>query len=495
MSSNVALLQELSKLPTVDRNPIIVTPKMRVVEVMDYLDQRQSSYALVCDKKQLVGIFTERDVVRIAAQQMSIDSLTIESVMTPDPITVDEDQDQGIFSILYLLRQHNIRHLPVVDQRGQLIGVITPRTIREVVQPTDLLKFKRVSDVMNTQVIQNSATASLLDITQQMVTHHKSCIVITELQNQEDVFPLGIITERDIIQFHKLGVSFTKTLAKTVMSSPILPIQIDDSMMLANEMMKRHKIRRLVVVDAAGRLAGLITQSTILEALNPLEMYTTIEILRQQVEERNHKLNQISQQLNQEITLYTNLEKELQYAKNEAAAANQVKRAFLANLNHEFRTPLHAILGFSQLLRRSDSFSTEEQRNIEIIYNAGRHLLELLENLVELTKIQSTHIREDEINFELSDLLPQHPDRPINVNLTIQDLAHLPQSWRASLHRATIEGDFDVMLNLIEQISDQNESLAKDLSTLVHEFQFDQLLALTQPPTDDENDAGVNPSV
>jgi len=495
MYSKVSLLQELTQSKAVDRDPLIVTPKMRVVEVMDCLNERQISYALVCHKKQLVGIFTERDVVRIAAQQMSLDSLTIESVMTPDPITVEADQDQGIFSILYLLRQHHIRHLPVVDQGGQLIGVITPQTIRAVVQPTDLLKFKRVSDVMNTQVIQNSATASLLEITQQMVTHHKSCIVITESQNQGNVIPLGIITERDIIQFHKLGINFTKTLAQTVMSTPILPIQVDDSMMLANEMMKRHKIRRLVVVDTAGRLAGLITQSTILEALNPLEMYATIELLRQQVEERTQQLNKVNQQLNQDISVCANLEKELQHAKHEAAAANQVKRAFLANLNHEFRTPLHAILGFSQLLRRSDSFSTEEQRNIGIIYNAGRHLLELLENLVELTKIQSTHIREDEINFELSDLLPQHPDRPINVNLTIQDLAHLPRSWRASLHRATIEGDVDVMLNLIEQISDQNESLAKDLSTLVHEFQFDQLLALTQPPTDDENDAGVNPSV
>ncbi|MEQ8974653.1 MAG: CBS domain-containing protein [Coleofasciculus sp. C1-SOL-03] len=488
MSSRSPLLQALSQSPALDRQPLRVTPQMRVTEVMDQLHQRQSSYALVIQENQLIGIFTERDVVRIAAQQMALDSLTIESVMTPDPITISTDQQDSIFSILYLLRQHNIRHLPVIDERGQMIGVITPQTIREVIHPTDLLRFKRVGEVMNTQVIQNSATASLLDITQQMVTHHKSCIVITETSNTTDIVPIGIVTERDIIQFQKLGVDFATTTAETVMSHPILPIYVNDSMMLANEMMKRHKVRRLVVVDEAKRLAGLITQTTILEALNPLEMYTTIEILRQQVDERTQELSQANEQLQQEIRLYKQLEKELQHAKDEAAAANQIKRAFLANLNHEFRTPLHAVLGFSQLLRRSECLSVEEKKNVGIIYSAGKHLLELLENLLELAKSQSTHLADDEVDFELSDMLPPVSESPVTITLTPKDLADLPRDWRKSLHRATIEGDFDVMLILIEQIRDRHESLANDLSTLTHEFKFDYLLALTQPPPDEDND-------
>ncbi|MEQ8961413.1 MAG: histidine kinase dimerization/phospho-acceptor domain-containing protein, partial [Coleofasciculus sp. C2-GNP5-27] len=284
------------------------------------------------------------------------------------------------------------------------------------------------------------------------------------------------------------GVNFATTTAETVMSHPILPIYVDDSMMLANEIMKRHKVRRLVVVDEAKRLAGLITQTTILEALNPLEMYTTIEILRQQVDERTQELSQTNEQLQQEIRLYKQLEKELQQAKDEAAAANQIKRAFLANLNHEFRTPLHAVLGFSQLLRRSECLSVEEKKNVGIIYSAGKHLLELLENLLELAKSQSTHLADDEVDFELSDMLPPVSESPVTITLTPKDLADLPRDWRKSLHRATIEGDFDVMLILIEQIRDRHESLANDLSTLTHEFKFDYLLALTQPPPDEDND-------
>ncbi|MEQ8537207.1 MAG: CBS domain-containing protein [Coleofasciculus sp. D1-CHI-01] len=494
MLTRSSLLQQLSQSQAIDRNPLIVTPQMRVTEIIDRLTERQSSYALVVQQKRLVGIFTERDFVRIAAQQLPLDNLSIQSVMTPDPVTVSVDQDQGVFFILYLLRQYHIRHLPVINQGGEIVGVITPKTIREVIQPTDLLKFKRVEDVMTSEVIQNSATASLLEITQQMVTQKKSCIVITETKNDADIVPLGIITERDIIQVQKIGIDFATTVAQTVMSTPLLPIKINDSMMLANEMMKRHKIRRLVVVDEIGRLAGIITQSTIIEALNPLEMYATIELMRQQVDERTKELSQVNEQLQQQLCEYANLEEKLQQAKDEAAAANQIKRAFLANLNHEFRTPLHAILGFSQLMHRSPSLSSEDQKNVGIIYSAGKHLLELLENLLELTKSQSTHIR-DTGNFELSEVLPKIPESRITITLTPTDLADLPREWRISLHQATIEGDFDKMLSLIEGIRDRDESLANSLSTLTHEFQFEYLLALTKPPTDEDDDSGVNSSI
>jgi len=494
MLTRSSLLQQLSQSQAIDRNPLIVTPQMRVTEIINRLTERQSSYALVVQQKRLVGIFTERDFVRIAAQQLPLDNLSIQSVMTPDPVTVSVDQDQGVFFILYLLRQYHIRHLPVINQGGEIVGVITPKTIREVIQPTDLLKFKRVEDVMTSEVIQNSATASLLEITQQMVTQKKSCIVITETKNDADIVPLGIITERDIIQVQKIGIDFATTVAQTVMSTPLLPIKINDSMMLANEMMKRHKIRRLVVVDEIGRLAGLITQSTIIEALNPLEMYATIELMRQQVDERTKELSQVNEQLQQQLCEYANLEEKLQQAKDEAAAANQIKRAFLANLNHEFRTPLHAILGFSQLMHRSPSLSSEDQKNVGIIYSAGKHLLELLENLLELTKSQSTHIR-DTGNFELSEVLPKIPESRITITLTPTDLADLPREWRISLHQATIEGDFDKMLSLIEGIRDRDESLANSLSTLTHEFQFEYLLALTKPPTDEDDDSGVNSSI
>jgi hypothetical protein len=67
------------------------------------------------------------------------------------------------------------------------------------------------------------------------------------------------------------------------------------------------------------------------------------------------------------------------------------------------------------------------------------------------------------------------------VVLTSDDLAMLPTDWLASLHQATLEGDFEEMLSLINKIQDQDKTLAKTLTYLAHDFQFERLLDITEP--------------
>jgi len=67
------------------------------------------------------------------------------------------------------------------------------------------------------------------------------------------------------------------------------------------------------------------------------------------------------------------------------------------------------------------------------------------------------------------------------VALTSDDLAMLPTDWLASLHQATLEGDFKEMLSLINKIQDQDKTLAKTLTYLAHDFQFERLLDITEP--------------
>ncbi|MEA5496232.1 response regulator [Limnoraphis robusta] len=95
----------------------------------------------------------------------------------------------------------------------------------------------------------------------------------------------------------------------------------------------------------------------------------------------------------------------LRQAKEAAEAATSAKTTFLANMSHELRTPLNAILGFSQLLSRSSRLSAEEQENLEVIRSSGQHLLTLINQVLDLSKIEAGRMKLQKRTFDLFDLL------------------------------------------------------------------------------------------
>lgn len=96
---------------------------------------------------------------------------------------------------------------------------------------------------------------------------------------------------------------------------------------------------------------------------------------------------------------------QLQQTALAAEAANLAKSTFLANMSHELRTPLNAILGFSQLMQRSRNLNPEQQENIRIINRSGEHLLTLINQVLDLAKIEAGRITLNPTDFKLTSLL------------------------------------------------------------------------------------------
>jgi len=119
--------------------------------------------------------------------------------------------------------------------------------------------------------------------------------------------------------------------------------------------------------------------------------------------------NMLQQILNREAAR-DEAEKNLLEAKMKAEESDKLKSAFLANMSHEIRTPMNAILGFTELLTMPDSsISSEEKQNyIKLIHNSGNNLVQLIDDIIDISKIEASQLK----------IIP----KPCDINQTLTDI-------------------------------------------------------------------------
>jgi signal transduction histidine kinase/CheY-like chemotaxis protein len=197
-------------------------------------------------------------------------------------------------------------------------------------------------------------------------------------------------------------------------------------------------------IQTVNNIALQVTNESNFNLQVPMETEDEVGILASSINRMIHYV----QELLQTQQDYTN---KIREAKDIADAANQAKSEFLANMSHELRTPLNGILGYTQILSRSTTLSEKERHGIQIIHQCGTHLLTLINDVLDLSKIEARKL----------DLDPQ----PVHLSSFLQGIAEI---CRVRADKKNIQFIYQVDSNLPSAIVFDEKRLRQVLLNLIN---------------------------
>ncbi|MEW5903090.1 MAG: CBS domain-containing protein [Pseudomonadota bacterium] len=241
------------------------------------METQAVSSILIEEAGRPVGIITERDVMRALADGMGGDE-PVGRLMTRGLISVR--QDEQVHAAFHLMVINAIRHLVVVDEQGNAVGILSETDFRKYRGVENFVTALDVGRAMSQSYVQAAAEDALREVAQRMQEQRVGCAIVVAQGR-----PQGVVTERDMVRLFRAGQG--GQCMQAVMHAPVAGVPPDMLLVDAVRQMQQKGVRRLAVVDGEGRLLGVINEHDVVRHLEDEYVQMLQELVLQQAQALN----------------------------------------------------------------------------------------------------------------------------------------------------------------------------------------------------------------
>ena len=145
------------------RNPACTSPDTKVIEAMTAMSGISEAHAnciVIVEHEHVVGLLTERDILRLAVQQLPLEQLTLRQVLSHPPVTIRESALNDLSTVLNLFEQIQVSHLPIVDDSDRLVGLISNSSLHQILSSIALQQAKE-QEQSQTELLRQQSEARL----------------------------------------------------------------------------------------------------------------------------------------------------------------------------------------------------------------------------------------------------------------------------------------------------------------------------------------------
>jgi CBS domain-containing protein len=266
-------------------------PEQTAMHALALMHIKCVSSVLVIEDELILGIITERDIVRAMHRSGTLDSLSCADLMQSPVITVTAAA--RCLEAYHLMVSRGIRHLGVTDDAGHVLGIASEGDLMRNFGNEYYMTFKEVRGVMSTEFCKLPPSAKVADALAQMIETHQSCVVVVDAPGH----PVGVLTERDIVRLCKEHADPQQLSLSEVMHAPVRTVAPSERLHEAVISMEDTHIRRLVVVDDHDVVCGLLTHHEIARGLEGDYVSYLREIVELQARDLQQAVHAIDEKL------------------------------------------------------------------------------------------------------------------------------------------------------------------------------------------------------